>query len=471
MKKKNIVRIHLCSIVCFLILTLYSLSAYGGEKNRYCGEEAFKKEIQAVVSKGTFARRRTGRTYYVAVNGKNSGKGTKKHPYRTIAYAVSKLKKGDTLYIRGGTYREQIRIPAKISGKKNAYIMIAGVPGEKVWLSGKGKTSPTLMEVCGSSYLVIQNIGMKAAHGQDACGINVRPGSHHIVILDNTIQDIRVKNPQRPDHCCNAVLLYGDSAKKEIHDVLLYGNRIHDCTTGWAECISVTGNVRNVNIIGNTIRRTGNIGIDLSGNYGYCSDPAKDFPRECYVAKNQVSECHSPVATAYGIYADGARNVTIYRNTVKKCDGGIEAGAEQKPKKDVYATKNITIEQNTILDNAENAITVGGYQTDLGWVKTVKIRHNICRENGRENAILTLAKCDGVEITDNVFYNSKGSSAIVYAEFSDKYTKNIVFRRNSYYNGHAKNKTNFVYQGRTYTKFEQWKKTVGKAAGQYRKVN
>jgi len=46
----------------------------------------------------------SAKTYYVALNGSNSNSGTITQPYLTIQYGINKLRAGDTLFIRGGTY-------------------------------------------------------------------------------------------------------------------------------------------------------------------------------------------------------------------------------------------------------------------------------------------------------------------------------------------------------------------------------
>ena len=77
-----------------------------------------------------------GATYYVATTG-NDGYActtaqTISTPKRTIKSGVGCLKPGDKLYIRTGTYTEQIDLatPNK-SGTAGYYITIAGYPGEK----------------------------------------------------------------------------------------------------------------------------------------------------------------------------------------------------------------------------------------------------------------------------------------------------------------------------------------------------
>ncbi|MFA6102962.1 MAG: LamG-like jellyroll fold domain-containing protein [Victivallaceae bacterium] len=44
--------------------------------------------------------------YYVATNGNNNNSGIISSPWATVKYGVGRLAPGDTLYIRGGTYRE-----------------------------------------------------------------------------------------------------------------------------------------------------------------------------------------------------------------------------------------------------------------------------------------------------------------------------------------------------------------------------
>ena len=49
--------------------------------------------------------------YYVAKNGSNSNSGTSiSSPFLTISHAVSQINPGDKIYIRRGTYHEEIII-------------------------------------------------------------------------------------------------------------------------------------------------------------------------------------------------------------------------------------------------------------------------------------------------------------------------------------------------------------------------
>jgi|GEM_PF-1791712 len=72
--------------------------------------------------------------YYVATNGNDGNLGTLSLPFQTLSGAANHLNPGDTLYVRGGTYRETLTMP--VSGLANAPITIAGYSNEVATISG-----------------------------------------------------------------------------------------------------------------------------------------------------------------------------------------------------------------------------------------------------------------------------------------------------------------------------------------------
>lgn len=70
------------------------------------------------------------KTYYVATNGKKNAKGTIDSPFNSINFAVSKLKPGDTCFVRGGKYEEVIVF--KNSGTKGNKIVLKNFQNEQV---------------------------------------------------------------------------------------------------------------------------------------------------------------------------------------------------------------------------------------------------------------------------------------------------------------------------------------------------
>ncbi len=75
-----------------------------------------------------------GPAYYVAPNGDNSNDGSKEKPWKTINFAMTRLQAGDTLYLRGGTYFENVY--CAIAGTAEKPITFRSFPGEIAVLDG-----------------------------------------------------------------------------------------------------------------------------------------------------------------------------------------------------------------------------------------------------------------------------------------------------------------------------------------------
>ena len=96
------------------------------------GTRSFRNADTDTVEFTTPAAYSEPRQYFVSKNGDDSNEGTKEKPFGTIGYAVSKLRPGDTLNIRGGVYEENFDV--QVSGTAERPIVIRGMPGEKVIL-------------------------------------------------------------------------------------------------------------------------------------------------------------------------------------------------------------------------------------------------------------------------------------------------------------------------------------------------
>lgn len=87
-----------------------------------------------------------GRTYYVALDGKDTNSGAdRKNAFKTLKFAFAKLKAGDTLYVAGGKYyeddlslnnRDDVVGYNGQSGKPGAPIRVIGIAGENPVLVG-----------------------------------------------------------------------------------------------------------------------------------------------------------------------------------------------------------------------------------------------------------------------------------------------------------------------------------------------
>jgi len=73
--------------------------------------------------------------YYVATNGSDSNQGSKEQPFKSIQVAADKMKPGDTVYIRGGNYFEQVNL-SRVNGSKDKPFTFQAYHNEKVTLDG-----------------------------------------------------------------------------------------------------------------------------------------------------------------------------------------------------------------------------------------------------------------------------------------------------------------------------------------------
>jgi len=73
--------------------------------------------------------------YYVATDGSDSHSGSKTEPWRTIQHAADTLQPGDTVYIRGGVYRECVQ-PGRGGTSEDKRIAFKAYPGEIPMIKG-----------------------------------------------------------------------------------------------------------------------------------------------------------------------------------------------------------------------------------------------------------------------------------------------------------------------------------------------
>jgi len=96
-------------------------------------------------------------TFFVAPNGRDSNPGTRRRPFATIAHALRKLRAGDTLLVRSGTYPERVKVNVA-PGRPRAGVLVSNFPGERPVVSGQ-------LWIGNPSYWTIRGIGVTWATG------------------------------------------------------------------------------------------------------------------------------------------------------------------------------------------------------------------------------------------------------------------------------------------------------------------
>lgn len=434
-------------------------------KSIYYGDEQFLTQIQTD-RENMYQIETKNKTYFVAKQGDDNAEGTQDHPLRTISQALSKMQSGDVLIIREGVYNEPIIVEASKSGKDSQYTTIMGMQGENVVISANGSTKKVL-DIEGASFVRISGLQFATSYGHGACGIYIGNASHDIILTNNQIYDIKIDESRRDKHRANGIFINGDQTQNSIYNVFIYRNTIANNSVGQGNLITVTGNCSAINIVSNTIRDNVGCAINIRGNYGVCANASNDQVRDCLLYKNTIKNNNADYYTAYGIVMDGVRNANLSANTISKCGGGINITSEKKAEDTAYYTTNILLNSNKIIGSKNEAIRIGSEQTGAGWVFDVRVANSICSNNGLNYAILCMGKCDGVKLVDNQFQNKSSNGYLISSKLNEKYTKNVAWRNNIFFDEHSSENVKINWLGTTHKDFQKWLGIVGTSAARY----
>jgi parallel beta-helix repeat protein len=136
-----------------------------------------------------------GATYVVATTGNDSNPGTLSQPFKSFAQGVSRLQPGDTLYIRGGLYTEQIDLQRlNKTGTAGKYITIAGYPDETVTLQYTDLAEKSYGPIKARGirgYFIFENLVLDGIKGTNLSGWSIRDGNHHFILRNLEIKNFK----------------------------------------------------------------------------------------------------------------------------------------------------------------------------------------------------------------------------------------------------------------------------------------
>ena len=269
--------------------------------------------------------------YYVATTGINTNNGSVGTPWQTVQYGVSQLNAGDTLNIMAGTYLGKIDI--SISGASGQEITIRSYNNDIVIIAGTALPDyEYLLKIENVNYINIKGLKFQDYQKLDAIGVLVI-NSSNISILNNEFSNIDYSSTavgQTPNASQNSqpIIVFGRDPIDPINNLTINGNSIHDCETGWSECLSINGNIDGFEVKDNHIYDNTNIPIVAIGHEGECPAPTLDQARNGLIKNNSIHDNSSAYSAAGGIYIDGGKSITIENNTSYNNDYGIEIGCE-----------------------------------------------------------------------------------------------------------------------------------------------
>ncbi len=257
------------------------------------------------------------------------------------------------------------RSKVRLSGVTGNRIRMADTPGANGFFFRIGK---------GVSEIIFTNLnldGENQIRSPDIFGVGTYNSNiSHVLISNNRFTSFHGRDN------AHAIAFYGTGAddRSAIHNIIIENNHVSDMRTGSSESIVVNGNVRQWEIIGNTIRDINNIAIDAIGGEG--TAPVQtlangrivpgefDKARYGFIERNTVVDMSTINNPAYGnkmswagaIYIDGAHSIRVSDNTVSNVPWGLVVGAEN-----CMTSSFVQIYQNKSSLTHYGDVLIGGY--------------------------------------------------------------------------------------------------------------
>ncbi|GEM_PF-2406633 len=322
-----------------------------------------------------------GRTYYVAKTGNDANPGSASQPWRTIQKAANTLVAGDTVFIRAGTYAEQV-LPAN-SGTAGNPIVYMSYPGDVVTIDGNSVSLQEwegLFEIDSKSYITVSGLRV----------VNVGPNGNNTGIQVENSNHIIIKNNYTNNTASSGIIVWSST------NILVDNNEVvHACSKGATsinECISV-GETSN---------------FEISNNYVH---DGNSYRGEGIVLK------------------DGSSNGTVHGNTVHTVPFvGIYIDAWDK------YTHDFKIYNNVVHDVFQgDGISIGSEQGGL--LKNIYVYNNVSYHN--EFVGISIHKCcisshtlNTIHVINNTVYNNGWKDWGGGITLDNKQAQNVLFRNN-----------------------------------------
>lgn len=328
--------------------------------------------------------------FFVSMTGDDNDVGSLAEPFATLRRGMRRLRPGDTLYARGGVYREFLEI-TRSGSADDGFITIRNYPGETPIIDGTtltpGRGWSPLIGIRDQSYVRVKGFELRDLTSTRSrrvpVGVLVAGQGHHVEVLDNEIHHIAAEaSGARNGH---GIAVFG-TATTPITDVIIDGNDVHDLTLGTSEAVVLNGNVADFVVSNNRVHDVDNIGIDVIGYEGVGPTRALDRARDGVIRNNHVWNVDATgnpsynEASAGGIYVDGGLRITVEANLVHDNNIGIELASEEPG----GVTADVTVRHNVIWDNDIGGVLVGGFDDRRGATSDCLIAHNTFVTNDRD---------------------------------------------------------------------------------------
>ena len=360
------------------------------------------------------------RVLYVSPSGDNANPGSQAQPWGTIKYAADNAQAGDIVWVRGGTYKEQLA-PAH-SGTPTQPIVFAAFPGETVTLEAQGlnlekyviQNTPFDGVIHINERSNVWIVGFKVQHSANI-GIMVY-NSDNILIQDNSTYDT----------CSSGIAAW------RSRYVIIDGNEVNLANTRCGqENISIGEDMQHFEIRYNNVHHSGS-------NRGANGIDIKDGSSNGKVHHNIFHSTEKPC-----VYIDGwdklIENIDFYQNIIHDCKYGMHIASEQGG-----TVRNVRIYNNLFYQNEIFSLDIGsGYHT---LTENVEIINNTFYTSGFPKAaaiVINNRKAKNVLIRNNLLAVEKIQISVPATTATVQIDHNLFVKAQGTYNS-EKNGTDFV---------------------------
>ena len=279
-----------------------------------------------------------GRLLYVSQSGRNNNPGTERRPLRTLGRALRRLRAGDRLYVRGGRYRERIKVSVA-PGRPGSRVLVRNFPGERPVVEGQlwignpsywtirginvtwaaGNPDEPMARVYGGTHWKLTRAEIWGAHSTSGLHIDDGPRSNlgSWAVTRNCIHDTYPTNGLNQDHN----IYVDDMSSSPSPRGLIARNLLFDAVNGRGVKLGPgdeTGGAMNVTVRNNTIYNSAqNVGVsrDSSGvrvlrNVLVRAKEANVFGFQLEGERNEVRDNIGSRAPAFLANTGGSRPLT-----------------------------------------------------------------------------------------------------------------------------------------------------------------
>ncbi len=369
-------------------------------------------------------------SYYVSTtNGDDNNTGTFDDPWRTIQKAANSINAGDIVYVRNGTYYEEVSILNK-HGTDTAWITFSPYNNEEVIVDGRNipnRWNRSIFKITNSSHIHITGFNV---YNSARCGFWINALADWIRIDNNTIFN------------CSSNGIYTEtSASYTITNLSFHHNIVDNVNNNWSgdggdtsEGVSFR-NVQYFDIGYNQISRCGKECIDakngsaygeihhnmintssVPGGYNenynhvgiYC-DAFNERNHHINISNNYVYGNHGyGIAVGVEKPTGSLDNVSIYNNIVNitwVSAKGISIGNFGEIQGEPIS--NISIFSNTVLTTTDYSLDIRA--NNLTGI--IRIENNVFTTYNAINATMRVKHYDPtpfIILKNNLFYNYTG---------------------------------------------------------------